>query len=142
MTMQTLQFEAVKIAMRQDRSGFILTLNVHPDEAPSEILKDFVGARYQVVMVRLSDGDTPMNRDQEYARDPVRMSAILCKDSDFGRFLFDTAQTFDVFTESDVTDWLRRELEISSRAELKDNKEAAKQFWFIYQEFMQWKQNV
>ena len=140
--MQTLQFEAVKIAMRQDRSGFILTLNVHPDEAPSEILKDFVGARYQVVMVRLSDGDTPINRDQEYARDPVRMSAILCKDKDFGKFLFDTAQTFDVFTESDITDWLREELQISSRAELKDNREAAKQFWFIYQEFMQWKQNV
>ena len=57
--MKTLQFEAIKIAMRQDRSGFILTLNVHPDEAPSEMLKDFVGARYQVVMVRLLRVITP-----------------------------------------------------------------------------------
>ena len=67
---------------------------------------------------------------------------ILCKDKDFGNFLFETGQTFDVFTESDITDWLRKELQISSRAELKENREAAKQFWFIYQEFMQWKQNV
>ena len=140
--MKTLQFEAIKIAMRQDRSGFILTLNVHPDEAPSEMLKDFVGARYQVVMVRLSDGDTPMNRDQEYARDPVRMSAILCKDIAFGNFLLDTNQMFILPTEAEVTEWIRDELKITSRAELKDNQAAAKQFWFIYQEFMQWKQNA
>ena len=140
--MKTLQFEAIKIAMRQDRSGFILTLNVHPDEAPSEMLKDFVGARYQVVMVRLSDGDVPMNRDQEYARDPVRMSAILCKDKEFARFLFNTSLTFTWLEEAEVTEWLREELKITSRAELKDNREAAKQFWFIYQEFMQWKQSA
>jgi hypothetical protein len=140
--MKTLQFEAIKIAMRQDRSGFILTLNVHPDEAPEEILRDFVGARYQVVMVRLSDGDVPMNREQEYARDPVRMSAILCKDKYFGDFLLDTGQLFVLPTETEVTDWIREELKISSRAELKDNREAAKQFWFIYQEFMQWKQSA
>ena len=140
--MKTLQFEAIKIAMRQDRSGFILTLNVHPDEAPSEMLKDFVGARYQVVMVRLSDGDTPMNRDQEYARDPVRMSAILCKDKEFARFLFNSSLTFTWLEEAEVTSWLREELKITSRAELKNNREAADQFWFIYQEFMQWKQNV
>ena len=139
--MKTLQFEAIKIAMRQDRSGFILTLNVHPDEAPEEVLRDFVGARYQVVMVRLSDGEIPMNRDQEYARDPVRMSAILCKDKDFRKFLFFT-QAFDVSADADVADWLRDELNIFSRSELKDNREAAKQFWFIYQEFMQWKQSV
>ena len=140
--MKTLQFEAIKIAMRQDRSGFILTLNVHPDEAPEEVLRDFVGARYQVVMVRLSDGDIPMNRDQEYARDPVRMSAILCKDKEFARFLFNTSLTFTWLEESEVTEWLREELNITSRAELKDNREAAKQFWFIYQEFMQWKQSA
>lgn len=140
--MKPLQFEAIKIAMRQDRSGFILTLNVHPDDAPEEVLRDFVGARYQVVMVRLSDGETPMNREQEYARDPVRMSAILCKDKYFHSFLHDTNQTFVRPSETDATEWLRAELKILSRAELKDHKEAAKQFWFIYQEFMQWKQSA
>lgn len=139
--MKTLQFEAVKIAMRQDRSGYILTLNVHPDEAPEEVLRDFVGARYQVVMVRLSDGDTPMNRDHEYARDPVRMSAILCKDEDFAEFLYDTGQIFQK-DQATVIEWLREELKIQSRSELKDNREAARHFWFINQEFMQWKQNV
>lgn len=139
--MKTLQFEAIKIAMRQDRSGFVLTLNVHPDEAPEEVLRDFVGARYQVVMVRLADGDVPMNREQEYGRDPVRMSAILCKDENFASFLLHTGQ-IDFDDQASVVNWLRDELSISSRAELRDNREAARQFWFIYQEFMQWKQNA
>jgi hypothetical protein len=140
--METSQFEAKKIALRQDTSGFILTMSVHPDDLCEQIMRDFVGARYQVVMVRLSDGDVPMNRDHEYARDPVRMSAILCKDKEFARFLFNNSLTFTWLEEAEVTEWLREELKITSRAELKDNREAAKQFWFIYQEFMQWKQSA
>ena len=31
---KTLQFEAVKIAMKQDKTGIILTLNIHPDDLP------------------------------------------------------------------------------------------------------------
>jgi len=53
--MDTLQFEAVKVALKQNKDGYVLTLNVHPDEVPDSLLRDFVGARYQVVMVRLSD---------------------------------------------------------------------------------------
>lgn len=140
--METSQFEAKKIALRQDASGFILTMSVHPDDLFEQIMRDFVGARYQVVMVRLSDGEIPMNRDQEYARDPVRMSAILCKDKEFARFLFNSSLTFSWLEEAEVTEWLREELKITSRAELKDNREAAKQFWLIYQEFMQWKQSA
>jgi hypothetical protein len=30
--MDALQFEAVKVALKQDRTGFVLTLNIHPDE--------------------------------------------------------------------------------------------------------------
>ena len=115
--MKTSQFEAVKVAIKQDKTGYVLTLSVHPDEIPDEVMRDFVGARYQVVMVRLSDGDLPMNRDQEYARDPVRMSAILCKDKHFGAFLFDTGLSFGGDSEVEVTEWLREELKITSRAE-------------------------
>ncbi len=47
-----LQFEARKVALKQDRTGFILTLSLHPDEVPEEILRDFVGARYACAVVR------------------------------------------------------------------------------------------
>ena len=57
--MKTLQFESVKVALKQDKTGYVLTLCLHPDEIPEELLRDYVGARYQVVMVRLSTDETP-----------------------------------------------------------------------------------
>ena len=64
--METIQFEAIKVALKQDKSGYVLTLNVHPDEAPDALLRDFVGARYQVVMVRLNGNEEPMDRQEEF----------------------------------------------------------------------------
>ena len=137
--METSQFEAKKIAMRQDSGGFILTLSVHPDNICENIMRDFVGARYQVVMVRLADDGKPMDREQEYpSKDIVRLAGILCKDSFFHKFLIETGQINEPSEEA-ATDWLRGELFISSRSELKENKQAAQQFKFIHQEFQQWK---
>lgn len=139
--MKTLQFEGVKIALKQDKTGYVLTLNVHPDEVPIELLRDFVGARYQVVMVRIGDDDRPMNRDHEYARDPVRSAGILCRDVNFAKWLVETGNIFEA-KEADVVDWLKSELGISSRAELKNNPQAVKKLWTIEEEYKLWNQNV
>ena len=40
--MDSLNFESQKIALKQDSTGYVLTLRVHPDELPEEILRDFV----------------------------------------------------------------------------------------------------
>jgi hypothetical protein len=136
--LKTNQFEALKVSMRQDRTGYILTLSIHPDEVPEQVLRDFVGARYQVVMVRLSDEETPLNRDQAYSKDIVRNSAILCRDPGFHRFLLETGQ-ISVEGELAAAEWLREELQISSRAELKENLAAARHYNFIYQEYTAWK---
>jgi len=117
--MKTLQYEAVKIAMKQDKTGIILTLNIHPDDLPTELMRDFVGARYQVVMVRLNGDDKPMNRDVEYHRDPVRTAGILCRDKQFAQYLHSKEQIFEA-KEADVIEWLKGELDIESRTELKD----------------------
>jgi hypothetical protein len=137
MAIKTLQFEAVKIAMKQDKTGHILTLNIHPDELPVDLMRDYVGARYQVVMVRLNDENRPMSRDQEYSRDPVRTAGILCRDKQFAQYLFDKEEIFEK-KEADVIDWLKVELDIESRTELKEDLQKAKKFWAIYQEYQQW----
>jgi hypothetical protein len=54
-----LQFEARKVALKQDRTGFVLTLALHPDEIPEELLRDFVGARYACALVRFQDDENP-----------------------------------------------------------------------------------
>jgi hypothetical protein len=140
-TIKTSQFEAVKVALKQDRTGYILTLNVHPDELCEDILRDFVGARYQVVMVRLNGDEKPINRDAEYSRDAVRTAGILCRDPLFAQYLFDIGHIFEK-TESAVVTWLKEELEIESRAELKDNYNAAKKLQFVLQEYQSWKASV
>lgn len=135
------QFEAVKVAIKQDKTGYILTLSIHPDEIPSEVMRDFVGSRYQVVMVRLNGEEKPMNRDQEHARDLVRTAGILCRDKSFHKFLLETGNIFDE-TESEAINWLKSELKIVSRSELPTNPAAAKRFNLINQEFQSWKQSV
>ena len=137
----TLQFEGVKIAMKQDKTGYILTLNVHPDEVPEALLRDFVGARYQVVMVRLNGEERPINRDVEYSRDAVRAAGILCRDPQFAQYLLDIGQIFEL-SESAVIAWLKEELDIQSRAELKENQQAAKKLQFVQQEYKSWKANA
>jgi hypothetical protein len=48
-----LQFEARKVAMKQDRTGFVLTLSIHPDDLPDELIRDF--ARGKVWLCAGSD---------------------------------------------------------------------------------------
>ena len=136
MTMQTSQFEGVKVAIKQDRTGYVLTLSVHPDEIPSEILRDFVGARYQVVMVRLGEDERPVNRDNFI--DVVKISAIVSKDPQFHKWLEETGECFEA-DETYAVDWLYAKCGIKSRSELRVNGEAAKIFLSINEDFKKWK---
>ena len=136
--MKTLQFEAVKMALKQDKNGYALTLSVHPDMVPEDLLRDFVGSRYQVVMVRLAEDERPMNREQELSRDYVRMAAILCRDSQFQKFLVDSNQIFDA-DETLATDWLKNELDVQSRKDIQEKPQAQNRLMSIKQEFESWK---
>ena len=138
--MKTSQFEAVKMAMKQDKTGYVLTLSLHPDEVPDEILRDFVGARYQVVMVRLNGEEKPMNRDHDLPRDIVQLAGILCSDTRFHDWLVSLCFIPEANTKA-ATDWLRKELGVLSRAELKTNPEASQTLLNINEEFKAWKRN-
>ena len=139
--METLQFEAVKIAMKQDKEGYVLTLRVHPDEVPDALFRDFVGARYQTVMVRLGENDRPMDRDDVLARDLVRLAGIVCREEQFAQWLYD--QNLIRHKEGNAAiEWLRAELDIQSRAELKENARARSRFIQINNEYQAWKQSA
>lgn len=136
----TMQFEALKVALKQDKTGYVLTLSMHPDEIPETLLRDFVGARYQVVMVRLNDHDQPMQRQQEFLGDKaVQLAAILSKDPSFWEYLNDDGQIIDP-TEEEATDWLREYLGVKSRSELKMNDKARGRLEEINRSYMAWKQ--
>lgn len=139
--MDTIQFEGLKVALKQDANGYMLTVKIHPDEIPEALLRDFVGARYQIVMVRLDDNDQPMQRPQ---RTQVRnhtlsnKAAILCKDTNFQKFLVESGLAWDV-SERAAASFIKETCSVESRSQLDSNDEAAETFKQIAKEFDEWK---
>lgn len=121
-----LQFEARKVALKQDRTGYVLTLGLHPDEIPEELLRDFVGSRYACVLVRIQDDETPTEYDNK-----VQKAGMLCKRPDFQEFL-------GTDYEEGAAHELCRRLSIESRTELNGNVEAKNKFDRLMHEFDTW----
>lgn len=137
--METLNFEAIKIGLKQSKDGFVLTLAVHPDDIPDELMRDFVGSRYQVVMVRLGDDDQPLSREGEFPGDhAVKMAGILCRDPEFWRWLNDREMLMEK-NEKACAEWLISYLSIESRKELKTDTEARNLFNQLKRSFDAWR---
>jgi hypothetical protein len=136
--METSQFEGKKIALKQTKDGYAMTIAIHPDEVPDELLRDFVGARYMVVMVRLADNEEPLNR-QEYAGGQlVKLAGMLCRDAEFWEWLHEDGSLFEK-NETACVDWLTSYLNISSRADIKTNPDAQDTLKTIYAGYKEWK---
>ena len=136
--METIQFEGIKTSLRQTKDGYSLTLSVHPDDLPDDLMRDFVGSRYMVVMVRIGDNEQPLNRELEFPGDhAVKMAGMICRDPDFWAWL---ESKFDVIVDSekDCATWLSDFLNIQSRKELKENEEVRNVFNKLRQEFLAW----
>jgi len=136
--METSQFEAKKVALKQTKDGHVLTLAIHPDDSPDEILRDFVGARYMVVMVRLADSEEPMNRDEFAGAQMVKLAGMLCRDKNFWDYLHDIGQLFEK-NEAECISWLQNYLSVPSRSDIKTNKLAQEELKNLYTEFKEWK---
>jgi len=137
--MKTLQFEALKMALKQDKDGYVLTLRMHPEEIPEELLRDFVGAHYQVVMVRLNSDSLPMDRQDEYSGErAVRLAGTLCRDPNFWKFLSEHMEILEE-DEDHAAEWLRESLGIRTRSELKTNHEARVKLETIKTGYHEWK---
>ena len=136
-----IQFEAVKIGLKQSKEGYVLTLSVHPDEIQDELMRDFVGSRYVVVMVRLNDREQPMSRSNEFPGDAaVKMAGILCRDPEFWEWLHAKEWLMNK-SEAECVDWLTSYLEIESRRDLKTNTEARDLFYRLKQSFDSWRRS-
>ena len=127
--METLQFEAVKVALKQDATGYVLTLKVHPDEIPDELMRDFVGTRYVIVAARLNDDETPVSVNNRVTR-----AGMLCRDSRFHQWL-DSGDYESKHTEQSAISWLHDRCGIDSRTELNGNKTAQIKFDKIIKDF-------
>jgi len=130
------RFEAVKIAMTQDKNGFVLKLSIHPNDTPEDILRDLVGTRYLVVAVRIGEDEQIVKPPSVVKADMnIKMAAALCKDERFQVWLVRN-QLADEMSERAAAAALRKYCNIQSRAELKSNKQAADRFLALRAEFV------
>lgn len=135
--MDSIQFEGVKVGLKQSKDGYSLTLAIHPDEIPDDLVRDFVGSRYMVVMVRLGDDEKPMDRRDVKKEPAVAMAGMLCRNPEFWNFV--NEHTEDMITsEGECTEWFKYYFEIESRADLKFNDKARDRFLKIKERFDQW----
>ena len=138
--MDTLQFEAAKMALKQNKDGYVLTMSIHPDEIPDDLMRDFVGSRYQVVMVRLGDDEMPLDRRDHDGDRAVKLAGVLCREKEFQEFLVQNNEIFDL-NEAEATEWLRGKVGIQSRSELKTNQDARAVLAQINKDYLSWKRN-
>lgn len=139
--MDTIQFEGIKTALRQTKDGYSLTLAVHPDDLPDDLMRDFVGSRYMVVMVRIGDNEMPVNRQLEFPGDhAVKMAGMLCRDSQFWEWIKLKTET-EVENEKECAEWLSDYLGIQSRKELKEKEDVRERFNTLRKAFESWKKS-
>lgn len=133
-----LQFECRKVALKQDRTGFVLTLALHPDEIPEELLRDFVGSRYACVMVRLQDDESPT----EYVN-RVQQAGMLCRLPEFQQFMTESyGNNKTPLTEDQTATLLCSLCDIKSRTELNGSVNAKQLFDDLMSEYKEWKLNA
>ena len=118
-----LQFEARKVALKQDRTGSVLTLSLHPDEIPDELLRDFVGTRYGCALVRINDDESGVVYNNR-----VQRAGILCRDPKFQEWL-------GADGEDEAANELCNRCEITSRTELHGNRTAQSLFDDLVKEY-------
>lgn len=131
--MNALQFEALKVALKQDSTGYVLTVKIHPDEIPEELLRDFVGARYMVAMVRVNDDETATPY-----KNRVKQAGILCRNDEFQEYLQKSHGLNDK-SESSATRFLYETCGIASRTELNGNAKAQIVFDELVKNFEAWR---
>jgi hypothetical protein len=129
-----LSFEARKVALKQDRTGFILTLAMHPDEVPEEILRDFVGARYAVAIQRIADDESAVPYNNR-----VKTAGMICRDLDFQQFLVASNWTNEE-GEDAAAEAVCAFCKIESRSELNGNRDAQAKFDELLKIYGEWKQ--
>ena len=127
-----LNFEAVKVSMSQDKNGTNLRLCIHPDDVPQELHQHWVGSRYMVAMVKLTDEDEPELSEDQIRKQRLFKSAIMvCKEESFWSYMADTnpfSLDGKINSENGCAKHLRDRLGISSRSDLKKDNDALNKF--------------
>lgn len=129
-----ISFEAVKLHLKQDKNGNVLTLAIHPADTPDEIWKTKAGTRYGVALVLL-DEEAAAHEDTETGERVFRMVQAKCQEPVFQRWMKTQvhAQVGAPWSEAPseevrTREMLKYKLGIASTKEIRDNPQVREQF--------------
>lgn len=118
------EMECVKLGMRHTKDGHILSIVMHPNDTPEDILRDPVGQRYMAVFVRVNDHEEAVASPQvEDGLKAVKLAGTLCSDADFQLWMASKGYATGVSEEA-ATEGMRAYLGVTSRKELKTDADA------------------
>lgn len=131
----TKSLECKKHGLRQTQNGqWVLTVIIHPDDAPADLLTDPMGTRYGMALVKMEE--------VEEQKPPLSTRAVMmCKDEQFQEFCQEISMVkgCDKFGEDETKNIICNYCLISSRSKLNTDHEAADKFLSLCNRFDQWK---
>tara|TARA_R110000824_G_scaffold399743_2_gene605637 strand:+ start:401 stop:865 length:465 start_codon:yes stop_codon:yes gene_type:complete len=144
----TVIFEALKSRMYQNKDGHYLTLKIHRNDIPEELIRDDINCRYYVTVTPIGDDEKPApHRERSEGEFLVAEVGRLTKDKNFQEFLVETNRLSEEdFLNDDyeevTANFLRNHLNVVSRAELKGNILAQESWQTLRGEYDEWKYNI
>ena len=139
--------ECLKVALKQEAEGILLTLRIAPAELPETVLLAGINARFAVAFSEITDNEQlkpkPEIKGKRQQNSNVMRAAIICGEPSFQMFL--QKKKWKRWEESigqgadRAADTMRRVLDIESRRDLASNAEALKRYDALMAEYELWK---
>lgn len=128
--------ETVLIGASKTKEGIVIRLAIHPNDLPDLLMRVPVGTRFMAALSLI--GDDEKSQDEIDGERAVKLAAVLCKDPDFIE-MAERMQRAPFMTPGDVEEWMRRQLGVRSRAELKTDKAARERLRKMQEELDLWR---
>ena len=122
------KFECMFQSLRKTKEHISLTIAIHPNDVPRDLLADPIGARYMAVLVRVGDDEEIIPPPiQAAANRLVQSAGMLCREEKFQQWLVDSG-CGDEISEESASKYLRRLLGINSRRQIAEEDHVARHF--------------
>lgn len=140
--------EAIKIALKQEAEGIVISFRIQPEHFPEHLLVAKINARFALAFQEIDDDEKPKPADPELKSKRrqnanVMRAAIACGEKDFQNFLArkHSKQWKGALGEgaTQAADAMRNVLGIDSRRHLATDTEALARFDKLMAEYEIWK---
>lgn len=130
-----LTFEGAKLYLKQDGRGFVLSILVHPNEVPMDLMMAPINTRYTIAMVEMADdGSIVKPRIQSEADKLIASAGMLCKNERFIEWCF-KRRFIDGKEEHKAEAYVRDFCGVLSRTEFRTKPSAREQYKILVRLF-------